>query len=95
MAQKCIRALSAVLCLFLSCLLLVPVLVSTGTDAFVRSHAAEPELTESGDPETLSVLSIETKVNEVTDEVETTLLLQNTGNAPVSLFKKLPVISTN
>lgn len=94
MAQKCIRALSAVLCLFLSCLLLVPVLVSTGTDAFVRSYAAEPELTESGDPETLSVLSIETKVNEVTDEVETTLLLQNTGNAPVSLFKKLPVIST-
>ena len=94
MIRNSIKALSRALCLFLSSLLLFPVLLSGGADVFVTAHAAGAELTESGSSETLSVLSFETKVNEATDQVETTLLLKNNGNEPVSLLRKLPVLST-
>ncbi|MBP5230654.1 MAG: hypothetical protein ILO68_02905, partial [Clostridia bacterium] len=83
--------MNKILHLILSIVLLLPVFLTEWPAGGMRAQAAG--LSEQGDRSALSVLSFETKINESTDEVETVLILENTGWQTVSLFWKLPRIS--
>ena len=76
-------------------ILFLTALVLPLPEGIVRAFAAEETpLTEaSGSREAWSVLSFTADVNEVSNEVESTLILENTGNETVTADLKLPRVS--
>ncbi|MBR5738657.1 MAG: hypothetical protein IKY02_01560, partial [Lachnospiraceae bacterium] len=76
-------------------LLLLAAQLPLSPELLIRAHAAgtDSPVQESGNREALSVLSFTAEADEVSNEVESTLILENTGNASVSATVKLPRLS--